>query len=200
MLIALTGKSCSGKNQVGAILQELGLQVWDLDNLAHDGLKANANAIISAFGPEIVHQSNGATEISRRALSDIVFKDSQKRTQLESILYPWIKEKILAYDNEYPSEILVINGALIYRSGLSKLCSCVIFVDAPYQVRLQRAIVRDNLTEDKFALRENSQFDVDYRDVDYGVPLHVLRNDEPCMDKLRQQVFNIYRLIQKGSL
>ena len=50
MIIGLTGKSCSGKNHVGKILQEIGLEVWDLDKMAHDGLDANSDAIIKLFG------------------------------------------------------------------------------------------------------------------------------------------------------
>ena len=86
----------------------------------------------------------------------------------------------------------MINGALLYRSGFNRLCDYVIYVDASFYVRQKRALMRDGITEEAFGLREKSQEDVDFRCVDYGVPLGVVSNEEADMDKLRQQVFNIY--------
>ena len=183
MVIGLTGKSCSGKNVVGGILKKLGLEVWDLDEMAHEGLEENAKEIKALFGPEV--------GTDRKAIGRIVFADPVMRTKLEGILYPWLRERILDRAGTKPDEVLVINGALLYRSGFNRLCDCVIYVDASYGVRLSRAMQRDSVTEEAFKLREESQSDVDYTSVDYGVPLYVVSNEEGDMDKLSQQVFNI---------
>ena len=199
MIIGLTGKSCSGKNRVGRILKEMGLEVWDLDEIAHDGLDANSDAIIKLFGQGVVHQVDGKTCFSRKAISDIVFSDPEMRTKLEGILYPWLKDLVLKWKESHPDGSLVLNGALLYRSGFHKLCDYVIYVDASYYVRQKRALNRDGISEESFKLREKSQEDVDFRCVDYEVPLGVVTNDETDMDKLRQQVFNIYdRLIRES--
>ena len=121
MIIGLTGKSCSGKNRVGRILQEMGLEVWDLDEIAHDGLDANSDAIIKLFGPEVVHQVDGKPCFSRRAIADIVFSDPKMRTKLEDILYPWLKDLVLKWKESHSEGNLVLNGALLYRSGFHKL-------------------------------------------------------------------------------
>ncbi|MBQ5392177.1 MAG: hypothetical protein IIU44_07385 [Spirochaetales bacterium] len=44
MIIGLVGKSCSGKNFVGGILEKAGILVWDLDVMCHEGLVENADA------------------------------------------------------------------------------------------------------------------------------------------------------------
>ena len=192
MIIGLTGKSCSGKNCVGEILHERGLEVWDLDEVAHDGLDANADAIIKLFGKGVVKKVDGKQSFDRKAISDIVFADPSMRTKLEGIIYPWLKGLVLKWKVSHPDGSLVLNGALLYRSGFNTLCDYVIYVDASYYVREKRAIKRDGITAEEFRLREKSQEDVDFRCVDYGVPLGVISNDEGDMDKLRQQVFNIY--------
>lgn len=192
MIIGLTGKSCSGKNLVGEILREIGLEVWDLDLIAHDGLDANSDAVIKLFGSEVVHQVDGKPCFSRKAIADIIFSDPRMRTKLEAILYPWLKNLIVSWKNSHPDKDLVINGALLFRSGFHRLCDYVIYVDASYYVRQKRAQQRDGISEEVFKLRERSQEDVDFRCVDYDVPLGVVTNDESDMDKLRQQVFNIY--------
>ena len=191
MIIGLVGKSCSGKNFVGGILEKAGLLVWDLDVMCHEGLVENADAVREAFGPEAVSVSDGKVSVSRHVIGKVVFADPSKRAALELILYPWLENKIKQWDADNPDGVLVINGALLFRAGFHRLCSAVIYVDASYEVRLSRAMERDGITEEAFQLREKSQTDVDYRDVDYGVPLYVVTNDEFNFDKLNRQVFII---------
>ena len=82
MVIGLTGKSCSGKNYVGRVLEGIGLEVWDTDKMCHDGLNENIRAIVSEFGEGVVQGS----EVSRPALGKIVFSDPERRKALENIL------------------------------------------------------------------------------------------------------------------
>ena len=180
MIIGLVGKSCSGKNVVGDLLEKKGILVWDLDKMCHDGLEENAEAVIKAFG-----------STSRKEIGKIVFSDPSKRVELEAILYPYLERKILAWKDSNPGKVLVINGALLYRAGFHRLCDAIIYVDASYEIRLSRAKERDNISDEAFLLREKSQADVDYRDVDYEVPVHVISNDEFNFDKLNRQVFII---------
>ena len=180
MIIGLVGKSCSGKNVVGDLLEKKGILVWDLDKMCHDGLVENAEAVAKAFG-----------STSRKEIGKIVFSDPSKRAELEAILYPYLERKILAWKDSNPGKVLVINGALLYRAGFHRLCDAIIYVDASYEIRLSRAKERDNISDEAFLLREKSQADVDYRDVDYEVPVHVISNDEFNFDKLNRQVFII---------
>lgn len=180
MIVGLVGKSCSGKNVVGSLLEGKGILVWDLDKMCHDGLVENAEAVTKAFGG-----------ISRKEIGKVVFSDPAKRAELEGILYPYLERKILSWKASNPGKVLVINGALLYRAGFHRLCDAIIYVDASYEIRLSRAKERDGLSEEAFLLREKSQADVDYRDVDYEVPVYVVNNDELNFDKLNRQVFII---------
>lgn len=191
MVIGLVGKSCSGKNEVGKVLQKLGLEVWDLDEIAHDGLEVNANAIEALFGAKAVRREKGKVIVDRKVISDVVFSDPSMRTKLEGILYPWLEAKAVKWAKDNPNEVLVLNGALLYRAGFNKICDSVIYVEASFGTRLKRAIKRDGVTEEQFKKREASQEDVDYKVVDYGVPVYLVSTEDGDMDKLCQQVFNI---------
>ena len=191
MVIGLTGKSCSGKNYVGEILSSKGLEVWDTDRMCHDGLNENIRAIVSQFGEEVIRRNGDKAEVSRPALGKIVFSDPARRKALEDILYPWLRKKVEARISDNPDGVLVLNGALLYRSGLCSLCSCVIYVDASYDVRLKRAMERDGLDETTFMLREESQQDVDFRDVTYPVPLCVVSNNDSNLDEVNRQISDI---------
>ena len=187
MVIGLTGKSCSGKNYVGRVLEGIGLEVWDTDRMCHDGLNENIRAIVSEFGEGVVQ----GAEVSRPALGKIVFSDPERRKALENILYPWLREKVEEWIKRNPEGILVLNGALLYRAGLCELCNCVIYVDASYETRLRRAIERDGLDEKAFMLREQSQQDVDFRDVTYPVTLYIVSNNGSNSGEVNRQIFDI---------
>ena len=187
MVIGLTGKSCSGKNYVGRVLEGIGLEVWDTDRMCHDGLNENIRAIVSEFGEGVVQ----GAEVSRPALGKIVFSDPERRKALENILYPWLREKIEEWIKRNPEGILVLNGALLYRAGFCELCNCVIYVDASYETRLRRTIGRDGLDEKTFMLREQSQQDVDFRDVTYPVTLYIVSNNDSNSREVNRQIFDI---------
>ncbi len=191
MVVGLVGKSCSGKNYVGLILEQQGLLVWDFDEMCHEGLYENLDAVVKAFGPEVVSIVDGQTIVSRKAIGKVVFSDPGKRTELEGILYPWLKAQVVRWREENPDGVLILNGALLYRGGFHLLCDCIIYVDAPYEVRRDRAMERDGITEEQFRLREDSQSDVDFRDVDYLVPVHVILNNNANFEEVNRQVFNI---------
>lgn len=162
MIIGLTGKSCSGKNVVEQMLSRRGFTVMDLDKECAAIRRRCQTLIMQTFNTQ-----------DPKEIAQIVFSDPQKRKQLEDILYPRLKEQILSskYD-------LVINGATLYRSGFDSLCSYIIYVDAPYEVRCKRALKRDKISQEAFANREQAQADIDYRTVQYRCPVFVLDNSD----------------------
>lgn len=192
MLIGLTGKSCSGKNYAGLYLKEKGFEVWDLDLIGHDGLDLNIDKVISIFGENVVYHCNGTVKVDRKALGKVVFENPSMRTKLEGILYPWMEQLILDWELSHPGEYLVINGALLFRSGIDAKCKAVIYVDAPYEDRLKRALARDGVSVEDFEKREASQTDVDYRSVKYRAPLFIVQNNNGTERKqVNRQIDNI---------
>ena len=187
MVIGLTGKSCSGKNYVGHVLEGIGLEVWDTDKMCHYGLNENIRAIVSEFGEGVVQ----GEKVSRQALGKVVFADPERRRALENILYPWLRKKVEEWIAGNPDGILVLNGALLYRAGFCDMCECVIYVDASYKTRLRRAMERDGLDEKTFMLREMSQQDVDFRDVTYPVTLYIVSNNGSNSEEVNRQIFDI---------
>ncbi|MCF0238766.1 MAG: dephospho-CoA kinase [Sphaerochaetaceae bacterium] len=192
MLIGLTGKSCSGKNRVGKELEDLGFEVWDMDKVAH-GLQDQCLSLIEAtFGPESVYCSeDGIFHCNRKYVGSIVFNNPQKLKELEDILYPRLINLILQKEASEPDKILVINGALLYRSGLDVYCKALIYVDAPYEVREERAISRDSIDTETFKKRDNAQKDVDFRTVSYRCPLYVVDNSSANWELVHRLLLQI---------
>lgn len=174
MFIGLVGKSCSGKNYVGEILQSKGYEVLDLDRLCHEGLndKHNIQAIVKSFGSNVLD----GVFISRKALGKIIFDNPSKREDLEKILYPWLIEKIKSRADA-DKAIVFLNGALLKRAGLDSYCRFIVYIDAPYEDRLERAIFRDGITKANFEKREEAQKDVDFRENEYKAQIFVINNN-----------------------
>ncbi len=150
--VALTGNIASGKSEVQKILTNIGYKVFDTDECAHKLLENNEE-IVRLFGTN-----------DRKILSSIVFEDNAKLKQLENILHPLVKDKILDFFCNNPnSSILFVAVPQLFESGFDKLFDKIVFVSAPYNLRLSRLIARNGYDKEYALLRLNSQQDEDIK-------------------------------------
>lgn len=92
--IALTGGIGSGKSTVARFIREFGYTVISADELSrlifvkgHLGYKK----VLETFGPQIL---NAQLEIDRQKLRQIVFSDRERKSSLESITHPLIRQEL----------------------------------------------------------------------------------------------------------
>lgn len=156
-VLGLTGRMASGKDLAASVLQdEFGLLVIDMDRLGHAALGNLAAEIETGFGPGLVHSGL----VDRVALGRIVFADPRELRRLEALLHPWMvleTSRILA--EEGPGGC-VINAALLYRMGLDRFCTQIVFVDAPEKELVRRIMARNGLGREAALLRLARQEDV----------------------------------------
>lgn len=154
MIVGLTGKSCSGKNKVASLLDD-NFVVIDEDKLGHEALEKNIDKIREVFGDDVI--SDGV--VDRKKLGSLVFSDSGKLEKLNSITHPWMVDETVRICREIEKEgrIAVINAAILEEMGFVPYCDEIIFVLAPYEKRLERALKRDGVTEENFRKRCESQ-------------------------------------------
>ena len=92
--IGLAGGMGNGKSTVAGIFRRLGIQIIDADQVARELTRPGFrefDRIVEYFGNKIV---DPAGNVDRARLGRIVFSDSQKRSMLESILHPSVKERM----------------------------------------------------------------------------------------------------------
>jgi dephospho-CoA kinase len=140
MLIGLTGKYCSGKNHVAALLERRGLPVLDVDKLGHIAIENKKAAILERFGEGIQNQDGS---INRRLLGEWVFGKGDELAALEAIVHPEANRLTLEWIAAQNGQPCVINAALLHRSSVFDRLDCLILVSAPLLVRLIRAKQRD---------------------------------------------------------
>src|SRR5262245_36688326 len=162
LTLGLVGGIASGKSLVASCFRDLGAVVLDADRAGHEVLREPdvIAAIKNRWGDSVL---DSAGQVSRRAVARIVFGSGNEaeRRFLEELTHPRIQMRLQqelakAQATQPPPPAVVIDAALLFEAGWDKLCDKIIFVDAPRDVRLERAVVRGWSTE-QFAAREAAQ-------------------------------------------
>ncbi len=140
-IYGLTGGTGSGKSEAARRFAELGVPIIDADAIGHAVIArggAAENAVIAAFGPEIV--SHGA--IDRAKLGARVFRDADARGRLNAIVHPAIGTAIAtrcAALAEEGHDAAIIDAALLAENGKKDdYLSGLIVVTCPLDLRVRR--------------------------------------------------------------
>ncbi len=154
----ITGTIGSGKSTVCQILESLGAKIVYADQLAKEALNNTAiNQIVETFGSEVVVEN----KINREKLAELIFKNPEKKKQLENLIHPIVREKSNLLFKKYIKEgqkVIVYECPLFFESGLDpKDYKEVILVNTDEKEGINRASIRDNLSKDKIKLRSSAQ-------------------------------------------
>ncbi len=156
-IIGLTGGIGSGKTTVANYFKELGIPVYIADV---EGKKITESpkilkSIKDAFGSAVFDEER----LNRQKVSQIVFNDSEKLKQLNSIIHPEVEKHFMNWVNNHSNFSLVVKEtALLFESGSYKKCDFVITVIAPLEDRINRVIKRDAITRENVLKRIDNQW------------------------------------------
>ncbi len=166
-VIGIVGGIASGKSWVAEQFARLGAVVLDADRVGHDVLRLPEveAALRSRLGPGVFDQ---AGRVDRRAVADRVFAPPpdgpREREFLEQLTHPKIGQRLVEQVSNLKAQgnvpAVVLDAAVLLEAGWRDVCDKVVFVDAPRDVRLERARSR-GWTEKEFDAREQSQQPLD---------------------------------------
>ena len=154
--IGITGGIGSGKSVISHILRIMNYPVYDSDFWAKELMnndKTIQKALTERFGLE-TYQNN---TLNKPFLAQQIFNNESSRLFVNSIVHPIVSQHFLNWANNQKSQFVFIESAILFSSGLNKIIDTTIFVDAPLNVRIQRAKRRDNSTDTAIQARINSQ-------------------------------------------
>ena len=134
--IGITGGIGSGKSTIAQALRQRGFTVYDCDREAKRIIvedEAVRKAIVGLLGEKAyVDGKYNTAYVAQR-----VFEDGALREQLNAIVHPAVEQDIRVKQPDF------VESAILYESGLDKLCAKVIVVDAPEEIRLARTLNRN---------------------------------------------------------
>jgi dephospho-CoA kinase len=149
--IGLTGPIGCGKTTVAGWLADRGAVVIDADIVAREltapGEPAH-DAILSLFGDGV--RATDAT-LDRAALARVVFRDPVYLAQLEAIVHPVVRPRILeliAEAEEAGAPAVVIEAIKLVEGGLAQICDEVWLVTCAGTVQRERVIDRGSTPDD----------------------------------------------------
>ena len=162
--IAVTGGIGSGKSVICRMLSAMGYAVYDCDSRAK-ALMDSSEEIKASIKEQIcgdaVKECDGGYVIDRRVLASVVFSDSEKLAMLNSLVHGAVKSDIGRWrqskDGMAKGGRVFIETAILLESGLDRMVDEVWEVWAPAEVRIARAMARDNVSRDQIESRVANQ-------------------------------------------
>ncbi len=161
-IIGLTGLTGAGKSTVAQKLMAYGCYHIDADKVAREVINNNENVknkLKERFGNDVIN-ADGTT--NRPLLASRAFASEDNTNVLNEITHPAVTEEIKSIIKDM-EEIgyrgVIIDAIALFESGEDKLCDFTVAVIAPKEIRLERIIERDNITEEKALERINAQKD-----------------------------------------
>ena len=145
MIIGITGGTGCGKTTLLKVIQEAGVLILDCDAIYHELLRTDA-ALLSAIEARFPGTvENG--QLQRKKLGAVVFADRNALLDLNAITHSAVKQEVQKILAKMP-DLAAIDAIALFEGGLAELCDVTVAVTAPADIRVQRLILRDGITEE----------------------------------------------------
>lgn len=185
MIVGITGKSGSGKSTIANLISELDKRiiVVEIDKIGHEVITCPIviENIVKAFGPSVIDNDG---HINRKKVAELVFNNRDRMKQLSQITWRYMEETI---DNIIKNnEIVILDWILLPKVKYFGMCDIKILINVPYEKRKEKAMIRDQITIEKFDEREKASIEYDESQFDYVI------NNAYVIEDSKEKVGEIY--------
>jgi len=160
--LGITGGIGSGKTSVCRVFDVLGIPVFSADREARK-IMDNDSKIISG-----IHSITGKDlyvngSLNRIELAKIIFNDRTLLEEVNSLVHPVVVDYFRKWVSYQSSQYVIMEAAILFESGASKVVNKVATVVAPVEERMERVIRRNKLSREQVIDRMRNQMDDDER-------------------------------------
>lgn len=145
MIIGITGGTGSGKTTLLNLIRAAGGLILDCDAIYHELLHSDRQ-MISAIETRFPGTVKNGT-LDRKKLGNIVFADEQALLDLNTITHGAVKQEVLRRLEAKPA-LAAIDAIGLFEGGLAEICDVTVAVIAPLELRVQRLMARDDISEE----------------------------------------------------
>lgn len=156
--IGITGNIGSGKTTICKLFELLKTPVFYADFHAKKVMMEDpvlAEAIRNDFGAEAYFEDGS---LNRKYISNIVFNNDAELKKLNALVHPAVFRAFDTWAEQHQHNFYVLKeAALLFESGSDLQCDKTIVIAAALDVRVQRVMARDLLSEEEVLRREKKQ-------------------------------------------
>jgi dephospho-CoA kinase len=156
-VIGLTGGIGSGKSTVANYIASKGIPVYIADEEAKIIMEREdvKQKIQNLFTQPILNSDN---TLNRKKIAELVFNNPIKLKELNAIVHPEVQLHFKNWLKKHENYAFIIKEvSILFETGGNKQCDKVILITAPVELRVERAMKRDNLTKKDILVRINNQ-------------------------------------------
>lgn len=154
--IGITGGIGSGKSVIASLLSLYDIPVFVADTESKM-LTATSPIIreklIDLFGKELYT----GNDLNKKLLASHIFGNPEYLKQVNDIIHPEVNRHFTEWTKSLSSEFCAIESAILFESGFNKVIDKSLMVYAPQELRIRRALQRDNVSREEIISRIKNQ-------------------------------------------
>jgi dephospho-CoA kinase len=184
--LGITGGIGSGKTCVCKVFNILGIPVFSADPVATEILDTDSRIKegINAIAGVDLYKSG---DLDRTQLASLIFNDKSMLVRVNSLVHPVVFDHFRNWMVEQEAPYVIMEAAILFESGASKLVDRIATVVAPIEERVQRVMNRNTLTREQVLERTRNQMDDSER---VRLSDYVIHNSEN--DMIIPSILNIH--------
>lgn len=155
--IGLTGGIGAGKTSVAKVLEHMGYPVFYSDLEAkklYDDHPILKEQMIALFGNELYQNGH----FQKNILAQQLFQNPILKKKVSELVHPLVREAFEQWASQQHTNMVFNEAAILFETGAYQQFTATILVVAPEDLRIQRVISRDQLTEQEVRNRINQQW------------------------------------------
>ena len=192
--IGLTGGIGSGKTTVAQVFEKLGAPVFYADLEAKKCMQTDSGLIKqlkATFGNDIYVDR----KLQKDRLASIIFNDDSALQTINRLVHPAVQRVFEEWCAAQNASYVLKEAAILFESGSDKELDQIVCVSAPDDLRKQRVMQRDGITESQVLERMSKQWEQS-RKIELA-DFHIV-NDEKQL--LVPEVLEVHSLLLKQSV
>ena len=192
-ILGITGGIGCGKSFVSSILKECySIPVYDCDSEAKRLMSSDEGIrgkLIGFVGEEVY----SGEVLNRKLLADFLFSNADNAQCVNAIVHPAVWSDFLRWAKDQRCPLVALESAILFECGFNARMDYVLFVDAPEDVRLHRAMQRDSASEEQIRARMNMQHPEEYRQLSDFIVDNSRSDDKSLLEVLNRILNEIKR-------
>lgn len=155
--IGLTGGIGAGKTSVAKVLEHMGYPVFYSDLEAkklYDDHPILKEQMIALFGNELYQNGH----FQKNILAQQLFQNPILKEKVSELVHPLVRAAFQQWASQQHTNMVFNEAAILFETGAYQQFTATILVVAPEDLRIQRVISRDQLTEQEVRIRINQQW------------------------------------------